>query len=96
MFKQAGDGITEKVPEGAPSTEKKGVSIAAHARKPKRTMEEFAANLPEEAEILDLPDAQKYTQDSRPLKYIGIDLVQSELVLQDLCRLHRGSADWLR
>lgn len=80
MFEQAGDGITEKAPEDAPSTEKKEVSVAAHTRKPKRTMEEFAANLPEEPVILDLPDAQKYTQDGRPLKYIGTDLVRSELV----------------
>lgn len=80
MFEQAGDGITEKVPEDAPPTEKKDVSVAAHTRKPKRTMEEFAANLPEEPVILDLPDAQKYTQDGRPLKYIGTDLVRSELV----------------
>ncbi len=80
MFEQAGDGIKEKVPEDAPSTEKKNVSVAAHTRKTKRTMEEFAANLPEEPVILDLPDAQKYTQDGRPLKYIGTDLIRTELV----------------
>ena len=46
-----------------------------HGAKP-----ELAANLPEEPVILDLPDAQKYTQDGRPLKYIGTDLIRSELV----------------
>ena len=30
--------------------------------------------------ILDLPDAEKYTADGRPLKYIGTDLIRSELV----------------
>ena len=80
MFEQAGDGITEKAPEDASRAEKQRVSVTAHTRKPKRTLDEFAANLPEEPVILDLPDAQKYTQDGRPLKYIGTDLIRSELV----------------
>ena len=73
MFEQVGDGITEKRPEDASSTEKKAVSVAAHTRKPKRTLEELAGSLPEEPVILDLPDAEKYTQNGRPLKYIGTD-----------------------
>lgn len=80
MFEQAGDGITEKTPEDASRAEKQSVPVSAHTRKPKRTLEEFAANLPVEPVILDLPDAQKYTQDGRPLKYIGTDLIRSELV----------------
>lgn len=79
MFDQAGDGITEKAPD-AGAEEKKTVEVASHKRKPKCTMEEFAANVPEEAVILDLPDTEKYTQDHRPLKYIGMDLVRTELV----------------
>lgn len=79
MFDQAGDGITEKAPETA-AEEKKIVAVASHRRKAKRTMEEFAAHVPEAAVILDLPDAEKYTQDHRPLKYIGMDLVRTELV----------------
>ena len=79
MFDQTGDGITEKAPDAAVE-EKKTVAVASHKRKPKCTMEEFAANVPEEAVILDLPDAEKYTQDHRPLKYIGMDLVRTELV----------------
>ncbi len=80
MFEQAGDGITEKAPEDASSAEKQNVPVSAHTRKPKRTLEELTANLPEEPVILDLPDAEKYTQDGRPLKYIGTDLIRSELV----------------
>ena len=80
MFEQAGDGNTEKAPEEVPRIEKQSVSVAAHTRKPKRTLEELAANLPEEPVILDLPDAEKYTADGRPLKYIGTDLIRSELV----------------
>jgi len=80
MFEQVGDGITEKRPEDASSTEKKAVSVAVHTRKPKRTLEELAGSLPEEPVILDLPDAEKYTQDGRPLKYIGTDLIRCELV----------------
>ncbi len=55
-----GDGITEKAPAGKTPAEKKEITAAAHARKPKRTMEEFAANLPEEPVVLDLPEAKKY------------------------------------
>ena len=80
MFEQAGDGITEKTPDEASSSEKKEVSVTAHKRKAKRTMEEFAAKLPEEPVILDLPEDKKRTADGRPLKYIGTDLVRSELV----------------
>ena len=80
LFEQAGDGITEKAPDEAASSEKKEVSVAAHKRKAKRTMEEFAANLPEEPVLLDLPEEKKRTADGRPLKYIGTDLVRSELV----------------
>ena len=50
MFDQAGDGITEKAPD-AGAEEKKTVEVASHKRKPKCTMEEFAANVPEEAVI---------------------------------------------
>ena len=87
MFEQAGDGITEKAREEVPRIEKQSVSVAAHTRKPKRTLEELAANLPEEPVILDLPDAEKYTQDGRPLKYIGTDLIRSELV-QEPARIY--------
>ena len=80
MFEQAGDGITEKTPDEAASSEKKEVSVTAHKRKAKRTMEEFAAKLPEEPVILDLSEDKKRTADGRPLKYIGTDLVRSELV----------------
>lgn len=30
--------------------------------------------------ILVLPDTEKYTHDHRPLKYIGMDLVRTELI----------------
>ncbi len=69
-------------------------------------MEEFAANLPKETVILDLPDAQKYTQDGRPLKYIGTDLIRLELVREparvnvkkyaDALPLYRQEQIWKR
>ena len=80
MFEQAGDGITEKAAEDTSVAEKKEVPVAAHTRKPKRSLEEFAANLPEESVILDLPDSEKCTNDGRPLKYIGTDLIRTELI----------------
>ena len=79
MFEQVGDGITDK-PEKTTASESKGVVVKEHTRKPKRTMEEFCANLPEEPVVIDLPEDEKKTADGRPLKYIGTDLVRTELI----------------
>ena len=79
LFEQAGDGITEKTPDEA-NSKQKAVSVTAHTRKPKRTMEELCASIPEEEIILDLPEQEKYTADGRPLKCIGTDDVRIELV----------------
>ena len=80
LFEQAGDGVTEKNPEEASSAEKREVPVSAHTRKPKRTMEELCANVPEETVIVDLPQEQKFTADGRPLKCIGTDDVRVELI----------------
>lgn len=79
LFEQAGDGITEKTPDEA-NSKQKTVSVTAHMRKPKRTMEELCASIPEEEILLDLPDQEKLTSDGRPLKCIGTDDVRIELV----------------
>ena len=79
LFEQAGDGITEKSPDEA-NSKQKAVSVTAHTRKPKRTIEELCANIPEEEVLLDLPEQEKYTADGRPLKCIGTDDVRIELV----------------
>ena len=80
LFEQARDGVTEKKPEEASSAEKQEVSVSAHTRKPKRTMEELCASIPEETVIVDLPEEQKFTADGRPLKCIGTDDVRVELI----------------
>lgn len=80
LFEQAGDGVTEKAPEEASSAEKQAVPVSAHTRKPKRTMEELCANVPEETVIVDLPEEQKFTVDGRSLKCIGTDDVRVELI----------------
>ena len=80
LVEQAGDGVTEKTPEEASSAEKQEVPVSAHTRKPKRTMEELCANIPEETVIVDLPEEQKFTVDGRPLKCIGTDDVRVELI----------------
>lgn len=80
LFEQAGDGVTEKTPEEASSAEKQEVPVSAHTRKPKRTMEELCANIPEETVMVDLPEEQKFTADGRPLKCIGTDDVRVELI----------------
>ncbi len=79
LFEQAGDGITEKAPDEA-ATEKKAVSVVAHTRKTKRTLEELCANIPEEEVLVDLPEQEKFTSDGRALKCIGTDDVRTELV----------------
>lgn len=79
LFEQAGDGITENSPDEV-NSKQKAVSVTAHTRKPKRTLEELCANIPEEEIILDLPEQEKYTADGRPLKCIGTDDVRIELV----------------
>ncbi len=79
LFEQTGDGITEKSP-GEANTRQKEVRVAAHTRKPKRTMEELCANIPEEEVLVDLPEQEKYTADGRPMKCIGTDDVRIELV----------------
>ena len=58
LFEQAGDGITEKSVDKDGSSEKQEVTVAAHKRKPKRTMEELCANIPEE-EVL-VPSHEVY------------------------------------
>ena len=80
MFDVAGDGITEKTEGRTVRAEQPGVQVSAHTRKPKRTIEEFAANLETKIERIDLPENEKYTADGRPLKCIGEDLVRSELI----------------
>ena len=80
LFEQAGDGITEKSGDKAGSSEKQAVTVAAPKRKPKRTMEELCANIPEEEVLVDLPEQEKFTADGRPMKCIGTDVVRTELV----------------
>ena len=80
LFEQAGDGVTEKTGEEVSSTEKQQVPVSAHTRKPKRTMEEMCASIPEETVIVDLPEEMKFAADGRPLKCIGTDDVRMELI----------------
>ena len=80
LFDIAGDGITERVPTGEASREKKEVSVASHTRKAKRTMEELCAGLEEVYVDTDLSEESQITEDGRRLKYIGMDVVRTELV----------------
>ena len=82
FFDQIGDGDKKEAIDiqDKPHSDEKKVQIKAHARKPKRTMEELCANIPEEIILLDLPEEQKRTADGRELKCIGTDYVRTELV----------------
>ena len=80
LFEQAGDGVTEKTPEEASSAEKQEIPVSSHIRRPKRTMEELCANVPEETVIVDLSEEQKFTADGRRLKCIETDDVRVELI----------------
>ena len=80
LFERVGDGITEKVQTEATAADRKSVTVGAHKRKAKRTLEELCADLPVEEIISDLPEKQKISADGYPLKCIGIDEVRTELV----------------
>ena len=84
IFEQTGDGISEKAQADTAqddgSDKRNEITVAAHKRKAKRTLEELCANLPVEEIIADLPEEQKVAADGRPLKYIGMDEVRTELV----------------
>ena len=83
LFEITGDGITEKTADSAQGVSNDGekeIPVAAHRRKAKRTLEELCADLPVEEIIADLPEEQKVASDGRPLKYIGMDEVRTELV----------------
>ena len=80
LFDQAGDGVTEKTPEEVSAADKGVIPVVAHTRKPKRTMEELCANIPEEEILVDLPEDKKISADGRALKCIGTDDVRVELV----------------
>ena len=80
LFDQAGDGVTEKTPEEVSAADKGVIPVVAHTRKPKRTMEELCANIPEEEILVDLPEDKKTSADGRALKCIGTDDVRVELV----------------
>ena len=80
MFEQAGEGITQKEPAEGSSSGKKEISVAAHTRKAKRTLEELCAGLETKYVDTDLPEESKTTEDGRKLKYIGMDVIRTELV----------------
>ncbi len=86
MFDMTGNGITGKAiaytdtAQSDSSGIRNEITVTAHKRKAKRTLEELCVDLPVEEIIADLPEEQKYTADGRPLKYIGIDEVRTELV----------------
>ncbi|MCR4577077.1 MAG: hypothetical protein K5784_04155 [Clostridiales bacterium] len=80
LFERVGDGITDKAQADAAAEDVKSVTVGAHKRKAKRTLEELCADLPVEEIISDLPEKQKISADGYPLKCIGIDEVRTELV----------------
>ena len=84
IFEQTGDGISEKAQADTAqddgSDKRNEITVAAHKRKAKRTLEELCADLPVEEIISDLPETQKTAADGYPLKCIGMDEVRTELV----------------
>ena len=78
MFEIAGDGSTKE--DVAEPAEKKTFTVAGHERKAKRTMAEFAASLPVEEKIVDLPENEKVNAQGEPLKCIGKVEIRSEII----------------
>ena len=81
MFEIAGDGnIQQETEQGKVTEENNTVTVSAHTRKAKRTMEELCANLPVEEVVADLPEEEKVNAQGEPLKCIGKTEVRSELI----------------
>ena len=81
MFEITGDGNIQREAESEKATEENNtVTVAAHTRKAKRTMEELCANLPVEEIVADLPEDEKVNAQGEPLKCIGKTEVRSELI----------------
>lgn len=66
---------TDKVPDEEPT-----VTVTAHKRKKKRSLEELCASLPVKEIIEDLPVEQKYNAKGEPLRFITNEEVRRELV----------------
>ena len=58
------------------------IEVSAHTRKPKRTLEELCRNLPVEERIIDLPEEEKINADGKPLTYIGMDPIRTEIEVE--------------
>ena len=78
MFEITGDGSMEHTEKDEPA-EQKPISVPAHTRKPKRTLDELCAELPVEEVVCDLPEEERYNAKGEPLKRIGKECVRREL-----------------
>ena len=72
MFEETGDGIEEKSSVPSENDSETAIAVAAHKRKPKRTLEELCEGLPVEEVLCDIPEEEK-----TGLKCIGTETVRT-------------------
>ena len=58
------------------------ISVSAHTRKPKRTLEELCRNLPVEERVIDLPEEEKVNAKGKPLVCIGVEPMRTEIEVE--------------
>ena len=75
MFEETGDGVEEKPAASVENGSETAITVAAHKRKPKRTLEELCEGLPVEEVLCDIPEEEK-----PGLKCIGTETVRTELI----------------
>lgn len=75
MFEETGDGIEEKTAVPTENKNDSTITVSAHKRKPKRTLEELCEGLPVEEILCDIPEDEK-----TGLKCIGTEEVRTELI----------------
>ena len=78
------EGISDEAPQEAQTSsakpaEEKQISVSAHTRKPKRTMEDLISDLPTEEVLCDLPENERVNAQGEQLKCIGREFVRTEI-----------------
>lgn len=65
--------------QSTPLSNPSPVHVPAHERKPKRSRKEIYDSLPHKEEIIDLPEAERFDADGRPLVRVGKVLSRMEI-----------------
>ena len=83
MFGEAAANNEAQEKSGADSPGDNGeITVCAHTRKPRRTLEELCRNLPVEERVIDLPEEEKVNANGKPLVCIGVEAMRTEIEVE--------------